>query len=682
MPIHFSESSYFRANKGVDRYFFETYLLPGLERQARIAGGSRGIELPVGENQEPEYLSLEEAKVLALDWLEQTQNLLESDKKKLARLKNYEQFADLAGNIYQAKVKDPNKLITASRLQNIADLRAANKVGATNTTPHYDPGKAIDDYNRYYLKLLSYSRIGIPHNILQQIVSPGIPSGAGNLREDALASVISANISRLYSAGSVGSSREAQDYAVTQELGNIIRTSYPEMSGLLNLLGDPNTASQLREVTTRLAKELERTNVSLADYEKTQVAAVAATDNYLLNQAELTSQIYNSFPSMSNNDRLNLTSAILKEMVSSSGRRLTSNEIIDRVTQKLGVVPTELVNIQTALAKSGVSVSIEYRQNELAYMIGSHHLTAGERNLLSKGINPLLTHNSQERLASQEAKLLSDYNSTPGHPQRFNSLSDAYAYEKQSDHPDNFFLQHARGHFNQLSSYNDLSTKDGMLSLSDRALINRTRFGRWVTDTRSRAYETQSKFFDKWVDIEETITGKKFIFNLLNKWDAYAETAIVTIGKNKIPFFRIVPWLYDRFDEWKKVKTSQALKYTSKWKNFAGKFIHNRIKNYELGGFTLNGAYANFASAQWGKLVSWSLAKTGMTGVLKYAGVSASRTATRLLIKIGGKALAKFGAKALGAIITSATAIGAAIFAIGIVLDVISLGITFIKEFI
>jgi plasmid stability protein len=673
MLIHFGQSTYFKANKGVDRYFLENYLLPGLEAQAVIAGGSKGIELPVGENQEPEYITLDEAKALVLDWLTQSNNLLESDKKKLERLKNYQQFANLASNIYQAKVQDPNKLVTAARLQNVADLRAAKKAASTTATPKFDPGKVIDDYNKAYLKLLSSSRVGIPHSLLQQIVSGGLPaSGAGNLREDALAAVISANLSRLYAAGSVGTSIEARSSAVANELGNIIKTSYPEMTGLLNILGDAQTASSLHEVTNRLAKELESTT-SLEQYEKLQTAAVAATDNYLLNQAELRTQINNAFPSMNAQDRQVLTNALLTEIVSSAGRPLTATEIAERVGEKMKIPPAQLAAIQTALADSGLDVSLEYRQNEISLLVGTRHLTLGERNLLSKGINPFLVQKSPEKLASQESRLLAEYNALPTHPKPFITLREAYLHELNSDNPNLSFLERTRSHFAQTDAYSNLS-------LSDRALVSRTRFGRWVTETRSRAYETQAKFFDKWIDIEETITGKKWLNKQLDNWDKFAEG--FTIPGTKIPLFRVVPWISDRIDEWKKVNTLNILTRTAGSKSWVGKTIHWTFKHYELGGFTVNGATAHFASAQWGKIVKWSLAKTGMTGVVKYAGVSASRTATRLLIKIGGKALAKLGAKAIGALVTAATAIGTVLFAIGMVLDVIQIGWQFLKEFI
>lgn len=680
MLIHFGQSSYFKANRGVDRYLLETYLLPGLENQAVIAGSSRGIELPVGANQDPEYLSLEEAKSIVLDWLTQNHNLLESDKKKLERVRSYEQFANLASNIYQSKVKDPNKLMTSARLQNIADLRAKNIAGASTTTPHFDAGKAIDDYNRLYIKLLSYSRLGIPNKLLRQVVSAGIPSGAGNLREEALASVISAHLAQLHAAGSVGSSAEAQDYAVSRELGKIIRNSYPEMTGLLNVLGESHNAANLREITNHLKNHLESDNYSLDNYEKIQVAAVNSADNYLLNQAEISKQIINSFPSMSTSERNKLTSAILKEITISSDRPLSASEIITGVGQKLKIPSAELAIIQNTLMESGVLVSIEYRQNELALMVDSRYLTNGERNLLKKGINPFLTHNTPAKLSSLESKLLAEYNAIPGHNKKFVTLREALENETSSTNPNIAFIEHARGHFNQLGAYTDLETSTGFLSSSDQALIGRSRFGRWVTETRSRFYETQTKFFDKWVDLEETITGKKWLFEQLNSWDGFAEKFM--IPGTKIPLFRIVPWITDQFESWKKAAVLENIAKYSTSTNWIGKSLYWTLKQYELGEFTVSGATAHFASRKWGELASWALTKTGMSGVLKYAGQSATRTATRLLLKIGGKALARWGAEALGAILSGATVIGTVVFAAGLVLDAAKFALNFVKEFI
>jgi len=679
-PIHFSQSSYFRANKGVDRYFLETYLLPGLVRQSVLAGGSKGVELPVGENQEPEYLSLEEAKGLVLDWLEQSQNLLEGDKKKLEKVGNYQQFANLASNIYESRVQDPNKLLTAARLQNVADLRAANQAGSSTSTPHFDPGKAIDEYNKIYLKLLSSSRQGVPQRLLQQIVSGKIPSGNGSVSEASLAAVISSNLNRLYAAGSVGTSGDAQNFAVSQELGRIISTSYPEMTSMLNILGDAQIASSLREVTNRLADDLQ-TTTSLENYEKVQVAAISATNNYLLNQTEIRAQIFNAFSSMDPKERESLTNTILSEIVSSARTPLTTAEIVERVSQKLNIPSSQLASIQSTLSSSGLSVSIEYRQNEISLMVNSKYLTAGEKKLLSKGINPFLLQNSPEKLVSLESKLLKEYNEIPGHNKEFIMLREAYVHEQQSVNPKQSFLVQARAHFDQLDSYNDLS-------LSEKTLIRRTRFGRWVADSRSRFYETQSKFFTKWGKIEDTLTGKKLINKLFDNWDDISKN--ITIPGTKIPLFKIASWLYDRFAEWKKARTLQIIANTSKATDWIGKTIHWAAKNYELGGYTSRGAIAHFASTQWGKVVKWGLVKTGVGSVFKYSARygtkqvanAGMRTATRFLLKIGGKALAKFGAKALGALITTATAIGTVVFAISMIFDLVSMAWTFVKEFI
>lgn len=666
MLIHFSQSSYFKTNGGVDRYFLETFLLPGLTRQAVIAGGSRGVELPVGVGQAPEYLSLDEAKSLVLDWLTQNHNLLGSDKLKLEKIKNYEQFANLASNLYENRVHDQNKLLTAARLQNVADLRAKKLEGATTSTPSYDQGKVIDQYNALYLKLLSYSRVGVPKTLLAQISLTG-------LKPDVLATLISTHLPRLYAAGSVGSSPEAQNHAVAYELGEIIKSSYPELSDYLNILGSPETAASLRQVTAQLKEDLSREKTSLLDYERLQLESASAADLLLLNQSELKTAIEKALPSLSAADRQNFSTALLKEMVSSAGAPLTATEIIASVSQKLGIPTTELAHIQSALSDAGVSVSLEYRQNELALKVGSNYLTRGEINLLRRGIDPFLAVKFQEsktltqsQLQAASASLLASYNSS--HATSFTSLTDAYQAELDSPTRSMEFIHHARSLNNHLYFYDNLAP-------GEEALIRRTRFGRAVTDLRSRFYETQNKFFDKWIDLEETLTGKKWLHKQLDRWDKFAEGAM--IPGTKIPFFRLVPWFFDQIDAWKKATTLKNIARFSTSKNWFGQSIHWALKKYELGGFTTSGAIGVVAHAAWSKAIYWASGR-----IVKDGAVFASRTALRLLLKIGGRALIRLGGEGLIAALGAASIIGTIIGVALMVWEVVKFAWNFVKEFI
>src|SRR6185369_7548336 len=136
------------------------------------------------------------------------------------------------------------------------------------------------------------------------------------------------------------------------ELGNIIKHSYPEMAGYLNLLGDSSTASALRNYTNSLAETLEASGTSVADYEKTHRGAVSAADALLLNTSELRAKIYNSLPLINDAERSKLTSALIREIASSASQPLSAQEIVERVGEKLRIPAAELSAIQASLTGS------------------------------------------------------------------------------------------------------------------------------------------------------------------------------------------------------------------------------------------------------------------------------------------------------------------------------------------
>lgn len=671
--IPFTRSTYYRLHHGLDRYLLEKYLFPGLQEQGVLGKGSRGIALPIGENQPSEYITLDEAKQLVISWLVDTDNLLESDKKKLEKIGSYEKFAYTAHDLYQAKIEDPAKLVTATRLQNVAALRAAKQAQVVNQAPHFDPGKIIDQYNAQYLKLLSYSRIGVPNQILNQLINPGVYAGS-DVTKNMLSAVIVENLPRLYKAGSIGASSRAQDYSVVKELSNIIRSSHPELNNYLNYLGEENTASHLRNLTNSLVKMGSATNNNfLNEYDSLQTKLAPALDSYLLNETELRQQIISRLTAFNEKERSQIADAILRETVRSSSDPKTFIEIIDQVATKLNLQDAAHQSIKNELSNTGLDVSLEYRENELFLMLNSRRLTRGEVNLIKQGINPFITVDSIATLASKESRLLKEYNSQSLYQNKpFVTLQEAYNNELQQDKPNLTFLNHARSHLNHVTYYQSLTD-------SEIRLANRTRLGRWVTETQSRFVEMQTNFFDKWIDLEETITGKKWLHKQLDKWDNFAEHFTVKIGKTQIPLFRIVPWIYDRIDEWKKVTTLAWLGKTKNSTSIIGKFVHWNLTQYELGGFTVSGATSVVAYGVWSKGIYWASGK-----IVKGGTVFATRTATRFLIKVGGKALARAGEKAIAALAAAGTAIGSAlgvVFAIGMVFDLLQAGWQFLKRF-
>ena len=688
--VAFAQSTYFKNNslKGsANLYLITNHLLPALDQQAEIVAGSRGIPLPVDNGADQEYITIQEAKNLILDYLIEIKGIDTDDQKKLLKIKSEEEFARTASILFSTKAQDPNKLLTAARMDNLEAFRAKKLESATTQSKTYDSSAAYANYSKMYFEILKYANSAVvPQKLIADILPPGSSRVTEALLRKQFAAIIASNLHRLNAAASTGSSDNVKNYQVGRELFNIIRESYPDNTDLLHIVGDEKTSQRVIDLTASLVKET-KNSFSLDEYEKARSLAAASLPDYLLNHTELKAEIKKSLPNLNTADQSRLAEAVIKETIASSVKgSLDYDQIIALVGQKLQLDATTTLNIKHALANRGLDVSIEYLQNEKAVQFGEYRFTQREWGLVRSGVDPTLFIRSEHKIASTEksllaaqSTLLAAYNSK--NKTTFTNLFDAYQAErsKPKDQIDVDFVIKSRRLNGDIGYYRDLTPQE-------RTQIGRARFGRQFLDLRSRFYETQGKIIDGWVDFEETITGKKLLHKAFDRWDEIAEK--VTIPGTKIPLFRIAPWLADRWDEWKKASTLKwisdgATKYKG-WKIVAEPLrpvINWSLKYYEMGGFTVNGATSAFATRQWGKFVKWGLAKTGLSSVGKYAGIQAGRTATRFLLKIGGKSLARLGSKAIAAIATSGTIIGTVLFVGGMVLDLISLGWNFLKKF-
>lgn len=684
----FQGFSYIKDN-GVNKYLVEDYLLPGLAVQSRLGKGSRGIPLPTPFGKPQEFIKLEDAATLVLSWLEDNNHLYAKDKGQLIKLMrkvSYEQFATIASEIYQDRVQDPNKLFTTARQQNLTLYREAQKKQTTAPVSKFDPGKAIDEYNALYTQLLRAGSIGSSPALFQKILPAGVPVGRGDLSKQVLAQIILQNITELRGAAHAYVGDEpAATLAVSHKLGQIISNSYPEQSAYLNLLGDKEISSNLNKFTENIEQQLARDGIKLEEIDDLKNRALAAGNDVVATEYEIYQQIQKVIPFTSDAEKKKFAKALIQTINSSSGSPLTSGEIVDLVGTKLGIDSTQIQTIQHELEKSGLSFAIEYRQNELSVIVNSHHLTLGERNLLRRGINPFKIEKSEVNLTIEKDKLLKEFQADSG--TKFASIEEAHQFEQGRDKPNVNWTRRFREHEDQFGAYS-------FLDFDEKRLINRTRFGRWVANSRSRMFELQSKFFDKWVEFDENLPWNKGIRAVYEWYDKLAET--ILIPGTKIPLFRIVPWIYDRIDEWKKLTTLKAISRTSTWKNPIGKFVHWSLNQYKLGDYTVNGAVFQTFRSAWGSSTKWVLEKSvvlatkmGLGSAFKYATVSATRTATRLLLQMGGKALAKAAIKitteAMAALLAAGTAIGAvfsAVLAVLMVFDLIKLGWNFVKNFL
>lgn len=695
----FQKFSYIRDN-GLNKYLIEEYLLPGLAAQSRLGKGSRGIPLPTPFGKPQEFIKLEDAATLILSWLEDNNHLYAKDKGQLIKLMrkvSYEQFATIASEIYQDRVEDPNKLFTTARQQNLELYREAQKKQTTTPRPKFDPGKAIDDYNNLYTQLLRATNLGSSPALFQKILPLGVPVGNRDLSKQVLAQIIMQNITELRGAAHayVGDETKAAQ-AVSRKLGSIIATSYPEQTAYLNLLGDKEISTNLNKFTENVEQQLIHDGIKLEEIDDLKNRALAATGDVVATEYEIYQQIQKAIPFTSDTEKKKFAKSLIQSINSSSSRPLTSNEIVELAATRLDIDSTQIGAIQTELEKSGLNYAIEYRQNELSVIVGTHRLTLGERNLLRRGINPFKTEKSEADLTIEKDRLLKEYEENTG--LKFATIAEAAKYEQSLNPPvdskeagthwngiHTSWTRRFREHEDQLGAYS-------FLDFDEKNTINRTRFGRWVENTRSRGYELQSKFFDKWVEFDENLPWNKGVKAYYEWYNKLVENFTIKVGKAQIPLFRIVPWIYDRIDEWKKVTTIKAIASTSTWKNPIGKFIHWNLEQYKLGDYTVNGAVFQVFHSAWGSSTKWVLersaalaTKMGVGTAFKYASISASRTATRLLLQIGGRTLARLGEKAVGALVAATTGIGAVFsFALGalMIFDVIKLGWNFIKNFL
>ncbi|MCE7897726.1 APC family permease, partial [Candidatus Microgenomates bacterium CPR3] len=688
--ITYQQSTFYKNNRGLsegaNRQFIQEWLLEQLSSQAEIVGGSRGVSLPVDNGQEPEYISITEAKQLVLDYLIYVKGINKEDQEKLGRIKSEEEFARSASLIFAKEVQDPNKLLTAARIENIAALRAKKLDVAIVKTSSYDPGKQYDLYTKMYFEALKYANTGVvPQKLIRDILPPGRTSISEAALRAQFARIITANLSDLHAAGSTGGSDQVKDFAVASKLTDLIKQSYPESSDLLTYVKEEKTSRQTRELVNNIVKEFGG-NEFVETYETRRLEAARSLSSQLLNETELKSRLSSALPNLNETDRTRLVTTLLKTTTSSATEKRSFDELMTLTGQQLSISPSILTDLGSSIKNQGFDVSLEYIQNQKVETLNNYRLTRREWSLVQKGINPTLflrdEHQylkTEARLSTKKDQLLLAYNTKNN--TKFDNLYDAYQAEsnKPGKNIDVDFIINAR-HLNaDLSYYTSLTP-------IERREISRAHWGRRVLDARSRLYEAQTKILDSWIDFEETITGKKLLHRAFDKWDEIAEH--VTIPGTKIPLFRIAPWIQDRLDEWKKVTTTRWLaegagKYKG-WKVVlepARPVINWGLKYFELGGHTVGGATTAFASRQWGKAIKWSLAKVGLSDVGKYVGIQAGRATTRFLIKIGGKALAKTGAKLIGAIASSGTIIGTVLFVGSLALDLISAGWSFLKKF-
>ncbi|MBP9702196.1 hypothetical protein KBD69_00770 [Candidatus Woesebacteria bacterium] len=684
-PSLFNQTSYYRINGGCDRYLIENYLLPGLETQGRIAAGSRGVELP-SSTQSPEYISLDEAKKMVVEYLDSTENLLTKDKRVLLSINSFAEFARYAQLVYSNRIADPHKLLNATRISNLETYRKQQQSINSAQPSRFDTGKAFDEYNRLYFKLLRYSQSGVPGNVLSTLVPNGLDQNQHNLTKTLLAQIICKNFDRLYSAGSVGDSDERRDFAVTKELFKIIKEENPDASGLLNFINDRQAGTLVRNYVNRIkVGYFDNSSTPLSEYKRAQVAASTSSTDFIPGQQALLSEIKSALPpNLSQKERDLISESILTEITMSSAQQLTSDQLLilasKKVSKKLGLKNLDaatLLLIKKSLRETGLDSVIEYRQNEMSLLVNGHALTRAELKLIKLGINPFYSFKSKLKLGFETNSLINEYNQANNLSgnSRLTTLKQLEEHELNSPSPN---IQKIR----KIRSLSDYEYYYKNLTPKQARLLKRTQFGRFVLELRSGLTEAQRLGWEKWFDFESIVTGKKLHEFIYSKWDEFSTN--FSIPGTKIPLFKIFPWVTDQLKQFKKSSVKSIISSTKTSTGF-GSLVNWSFRQYELGGYTYNGALAHIRKAAWSSAIKWGIAKVGLTSVFKYSGVSVKRTVTRLLLKLGGRSLARAGSKTVLALFSALSGVGIAltvVFAIQTVIELFKLGWGLLKEFI
>lgn len=634
--VSFQKSRYYSLHPHLDETFVRHLLFPELKKQGKLGMGSPGIELPTGE-----FITLSEAKELIFDFLINQANLGESDQRALRGVTNHTSFVALADSYLNREVVEPRTLGATITPDQIVSLQTSKTKPRVNNYNQFVASDRIHEYNELYKKILQYSHAGNSAQILSRLFPSGIGS-ATDITQLQLAQVIVSNLVRLREANNASENQDVQNYAVAQEFSRIL-SNHPELEGYRNFLGNSAIQATLRQYVDSVASQAEQNNpLILQEMDRLQLAYGLELKTHLLNESELRTQIYNSLPLIRDNERLILADQILRGITSGS-RDGTS---LDQVLAELKLDQNTQTQVYTTLHNQGIEVSLNYYQGKLRLQLDSHELTRGEIKLLKKGLNPFLTTLDPHKnvLVEKETDLLETYNSKTTSGKHFITLQEAYINEQQKTNPDPLFLIKARDILNRQHYYDSLSPQE-------RRQVESTRFGRWFSNTTSRISNIQDKFIDSTYDLVDTITSKKWLLKQWDHWDVIA--AKVYIPGTKIPLFRINSWVARQFESWKKVRIKQFSTTSSSWSSPFGKWIHRRASDYELGDLTLKGmtyvglhrAWSNLAYKASGKIIKGGL-------------IISKRTFTRLLIKIGGKALAKIGLEAITTLSGVFTAVG------------------------
>jgi len=688
---------YFRAGYPVTRVFIENIILPGLD-----SPDTRGIKLPQSlDETTPEYLSKIEAAHLVLDWLIENENLKGDEnsgpakslydlvKQASTHSSSFSKFAIIVTTTYLSRVAKPGQVFTVSIADRLAEYRKV--ASSPPQTGAYNPASIIDEYNSVYQEILRLSQMGIPANIAASLIPAGASQASANLTRKALAKLIATNLARLEAArllqpGSKPEDLELQAFYVTKEFEKIL-DDHPDLDGYRNFLGDKDHQSKLRDYVAVTAQEFSGGNLEkILTYETQQIRAAGVASDLLPTDLELIQKITSVLikNNISSGESQEIANALVKQMVSSSVRPESATVILENALRAIKISPQNSSVILQALSGEGLDIALEYRARELRLEISS--LPPSGRALLLQGINPLHVLKDFSTLKREAGELLGkNVSELPDDgAEILREVSAAFEHKRATLSASEFGRYH---------SWVDSVHTHLSLTPRQNRIARRSRTEQALISFTNRVNAARDNLLDKWIDISDTLTGRK-LFNKLADWvDTKAETWLVALpftkGKVKIPILRPLDWAVNTWHNFKLGKASNWLSALSGNNSPLGRFTRFSLSHYIKGEASLNGMFFSAARDIWSKrvitpLVNWVSTKI-TKGTFKYVTKSLARTGTRFLLKLGGKALAKFGAKIVTALAAAGTFIGSILsvaMLVSLVFDLVKLAFDLVKEFL
>lgn len=676
----------------IDERFVRDVLLPGINKQGRYSAVARGIQLD--DLSPPQYLPLNEAAILVIDWLSSTNYLDQETVDQLETLIKPGYYTQLA-KILTAKLNnigEQKKIAVATNEDRLEAYRQhLSQSGEPASSYRFNSANTIARYHATREGVITLLRRGYTADQLKQL------SFLNPTLDRALFVTLADNLSHLYSSSyQFGNDEDLRSQAVAKELIQIIREEHPELYDLLPVLREPTWSRTLARTLDQVAQSTNSTTLRQLEIDK-HLAYQAQTD-LLPTRSELRQEILSVL--QGNFDKPNeLADAILTDIVTSYGDRLSVSEVVRLASQRIGEDPKNLASVVKLLQDQGLDVAIEYHQREMHVLYGGVRLSRSEKKLLAQGISFL---HSTDRVKEVKSAILAELK-LESSDNLDESLKQEYQKE-QSSNPDSPRLK-------TLRALQEHYYHSAHLSEDQIKLLKNSRFGRLDTGAKINLIS------DKVYDFYDTATGGKLTRNFYAWYDkaAEGEAVIKLFGKElkikttidlplrngqklRIPLLRLTEWALDQWDLLKKRSALQLYRLASKstFPSWAGRPIRWIVQQYRLGDYTVNGAIFQIYHRQVGRLTVWALAKTGLSSVFKYAGGSAAgiaghytanfaaRTAVRLFIKIGGRALGKLAAKGVTALLAAGTVIGSvfsAIFIASMVWDLLKIGYQFLHEF-